>query len=65
MSSLYGSFGGYNGVKPKGLFLWGSLLYTDSKVIGSDVGMKLVLSRIKVLVAILEDVDVITLFMVV
>ena len=58
---LYGSFDGSNDGKLVGLLIIRSLVSTYGKVIGSNEGIKLVSTGVKVIGNILENVDGITL----
>ena len=59
--SFYGSFDGSNDVKLEFLLLVESLVSTDDKVLGSDEGIKLVISDGKVIGTIHGDLYGITL----
>ena len=61
LGSLDGYFDGYNYVKIEVVLLGDSLVFTDDKVLGSNEGLKLVLSDSKLLVTILEYVYGITI----
>ena len=61
MSSLYGVFDCFNDGKFKIIIILGTFVSTDSKVLGSDEGIKLGSTGGKLLGTILGDTDVITL----
>ena len=61
LGSLDGSFDGSNDGKLEGLFLVGSLVYTDGKVLGSDEGIKLGSTHVEVVGTLLVNVYRITL----
>ena len=58
--SLDGSFDGYNGGKCEGLFIGGSLGYTDNKLVGTDEVITLISDVGKELGIILEYVPGVT-----
>ena len=57
LCSLHSFFGGSNDGNLEGLFIGVSLKCTDTKVLGSDEGIKLGLSDCKVIGTLLGDVD--------
>ena len=56
------SFDGSNDIKQEDLFLGDSLWYIDGKVLGSDEGIKLWSTDGKVLIIILVNIDIITIW---